>query len=119
MESLIKSVGIKLNPVQIINCIQEVDDSGDGAIDLKELEDAMAEVAKMGVPGSSWKLYVDPVQDVICYHNFKTGERIFEYDMNDERMKEIYISNVYGEAEREALIHSKEEKDLDWYIIIN
>jgi hypothetical protein len=28
------------------------------------------------IQGSPWKLYVDPAQDVICYHNFTTGQQV-------------------------------------------
>ena len=49
----------------------------------------MKDTQKMGVPGSPWKMYVDPAQDVICYHNFKTEEKIFEYQMTDEKLMEI------------------------------
>lgn len=57
----------------------------------------------MGVPGSPWKLYIDPAEDVICYHNMVTAERIYEYQMTDKKLREINIANMYGEAEDAAL----------------
>jgi hypothetical protein len=51
----------------------------------------------MCAPGSSWKLYIDPPQDVICYHNFSTNEKILEYAMTDEKLREINIANYYAE----------------------
>ena len=49
----------------------------------------MKNTEMMGVPGSKWKLYVDPAVDVICYHNFHTGEKILEYNMKDEKLKVV------------------------------
>lgn len=46
-------------------------------------------------------------QDVICYHNFKTNEKVLEYKMTDEKMKEILFANYYGEAETEAKKQAK------------
>ena len=70
----------------------------------------MKDTHKMGVLGSDWKLYIDPAQDVICYHNFVTNEKILEYKMTDEKLKEIHLSNYYGEAQYEALQEAKSKK---------
>ena len=48
----------------------------------------------MGVPGSPWKMYIDPAEDVLCYHNFKTGEKIFDYQMKDKKLREISIAGI-------------------------
>lgn len=40
---------------------------------------------------------------MICYHNFKTNEKILEYDMEDTKLREILISNLYGESETATL----------------
>lgn len=85
---LIKSVG-KFNAVQVNDAIRGIDVDNDGFINFKEVEDSLEITKKMGVQGSPWKLYVDPIQDVICYHNFDTDEKIFEYQMTDDRLKEI------------------------------
>ena len=67
---------------------------GDGFLDMKELEVAMKSIDEMGVPGSKWKFYVDPAQDVICYHNFHTGEKIFEYQMKDDKLRVFLQINM-------------------------
>jgi hypothetical protein len=33
----------------------------------------------------------------MTYHNFVTGERIFDYQMKDKKLREICIDNMYGE----------------------
>lgn len=48
----------------------------------------------MGVPGSPWKMYIDPAEDVLCYHNFQTGEKIFDYQMKDKKLREISIAGI-------------------------
>ena len=59
---MIKALKVKLTPQQIESVINGVDQDGDGFLDLKELEDALKNIDEMGVPGSQWKLYVDPAQ---------------------------------------------------------
>ncbi len=76
----------------------------------------MKDTQKMGVPGSPWKMYVDPKQDVICYHNFKTEEKIFEYQMTDEKLMEISRSNYFGEAWYEADGVARLKKEEDWEV---
>lgn len=74
----------------------------------------MKDTCKMGVMGSDWKLYIDPAQDVICYHNFLTGEKVLEYSMTDEKLREIHIANYYGEARYEALQEAKKLRAEGW-----
>jgi len=35
---------------------------------------------------------VDPAENVLCFHNFQTGEKIFDYQMKDEKLREITIA---------------------------
>lgn len=54
-----------------------MDVSGDGFVDLSELEAAQQEALKaLGEPASPWKQYVDPAQSVMCYHNILTDEKV-------------------------------------------
>lgn len=117
-KNMIKALGVKLNPAQINAVIRGVDADGDGAIDLKELEESMQDIKKMGVEGSPWKLYVDAAQDVICYHNFDTGQKIFEYNMQDDILQAVNISNMYGEAETQAKKFAEESKKKDWELLM-
>ena len=113
-KNMIKALGVKLNPSQINAVIKGVDADGDGAVDLKELEDSMKDIEKMGVVGSPWKMYVDPAQDVICYHNFDDDRKIFEYQMKDEIYKEINQRNMFAEFETDAKRLAEESKKHDW-----
>ena len=45
----------------------------------------------------------------MCYQNFDTAERIFEYEMTDEKLMEIFIADMYGEAEYKAKQEAKRE----------
>jgi len=96
-----------------------VDEDGDGFIELDELKESMKDTQKMGVPGSPWKMYVDPAQDVICYHNFTTEEKIFEYQMTDEKLMEISRSNYFGEAWHEADAVARAKKEEDWEVYLS
>ena len=43
-----------------------------------------------------FRWYIDPAENVMTYHNFVTGERIFDYQMRDKKLREICIENMYG-----------------------
>jgi hypothetical protein len=58
---------------------------------------AMIPVKEMGVESSPWKFYVDPAQDVICYHNFNTGAKVLEHKMTKEIMMDIVKENLMAE----------------------
>ena len=45
----------------------------------------------MGVEGSPWKMFVDPVEACMCYYNFDTHEKIYDYKMKDKKLKAINI----------------------------
>ena len=106
------SVGISAN--QITQVIEGVDLDKDGFIELSELEEAMTPVDAMGVKFCPWKFYVDPATDVICYHNFETKERVFEYKMNDETLKEINKQNLIAEYKIEARAYARKLRKEDW-----
>lgn len=69
----------------IRDIINKVDKDHDGAIGCEEIEAALKMATnKLGVPGSPWKMYVDPAQSVMCYHNVQTDEKVrhVSLDMN-------------------------------------
>jgi hypothetical protein len=116
--SLVQSTGTKLTRSQIYGCIRGIDLDNDGTIDLKELEEAMKETSIMGVQGSPWKMYVDPAEDVLCYQNFSTGERIYDYQMKDAKLLEITIADMYGEADGQAIENVRRLKSEEWDLTI-
>jgi hypothetical protein len=118
-KSMVKALGVKLNPSQLSHVIRAVDADGDGCIELPELLDSMKDIELMGVVGSPWKMYVDAAQDVIVYHNFDTEQKVFEYQMTDEILMDVTHSNLYGVADTEARILADVAKDEDWIISIN
>jgi hypothetical protein len=59
-------------------------------------------------------LYVDPATDVILYHNFETGQRVFEHMMTDEILEEVNVANYYGEALEIAKVTAKKMKKDDY-----
>jgi len=118
-KEMIKALGVKLNPSQLSHVIRAVDADGDGCIELKELLDSMADIDKMGVKGSPWKMYVDAAQDVIVYHNFTTDNKVFEYNMTDEILMDVTTSNLYGMADEEARKLAEVSKDEDWVFAMN
>jgi hypothetical protein len=46
--------------------------------------------------------YIDPAESVMTYHNFVTGERIFDYQMKDKKLREICIENMYGKLDSQC-----------------
>ena len=62
---------------QIRDILAKVDENKDNDISIDELESFMhAAIDKLGVPGSPWKIYVDPAQSVMTYHNVITDEKV-------------------------------------------
>ena len=57
-------------------------------------------------------MYVDPAQDVICYHNLATDELIFEHRMSDRKLMEVTKSNFLAETELEAINHVRRQRAL-------
>jgi hypothetical protein len=106
------SVGITAN--QVTQVIEGVDLDKDGFIELSELEAAMTPVDAMGVKFCPWKFYVDPATDVICYHNFETANKVFEYKMTTEILKEINRQNLIAEYKIEARAYAKKLRKEDW-----
>ena len=113
-KKMVKSLGVQLSPIQVNEVIRGVDQDGDGFIELPELEAAMAATEKMGEPGSVWRLYVDPATDVICYHNFETGQKVFEQHMTDDILKDVNVANYYGESLMKAKDRVVKLKEEDW-----
>ena len=118
-KAMVKSLGTRLTNADIQDCINTIDLDGDGFLEYAELNEALSNTGKMGVPGSPWKMYVHPVEDVMCYHNFDTGELIFDYMMKDWKLKEIAIANMFGESEAQAVMMIRGKKDEDWELTVN
>jgi hypothetical protein len=116
--NLVRYVGVNLNESQITAVIRGIDQDRDGYISFEELEMAGEEILQMGIPGSPWKLYIDPSEDVICYHNFLTNEKILEYEMKDQVLRQIGISNLYGEADYKVKQQLKQMKIDEWDMIV-
>lgn len=68
--------------------------------------------------GSPWKLYIDPKENVICYHNLDTNEKVLEYEMTKEHMESIFFSNLYGQNEEESLKYLRELRMTEWNKVI-
>ena len=112
--NVINSLQVGITANQVTQVIEGVDLDKDGFIELSELEEAMTPVAAMGVKFSPWKFYVDPATDVICYHNFETKTKVFEYKMTDEILKEINRQNLIAEYKVEAQAYAKKLRKEDW-----
>tara|TARA_B100000482_G_C12607869_1_gene297814 strand:- start:400 stop:2334 length:1935 start_codon:yes stop_codon:yes gene_type:complete len=111
--SLVKDLPIDLSAEQIRLVIHTLDSDHDGYVGLKELEKALDIVhAHNGVSASPWRMYVDPAQDVICYHNLATDELIFEHRMSDRKLMEVTKSNFLAETELEAINHVRRQRAL-------
>lgn len=115
-----------------------MDSDNDGFLTIGELEEAMKDTKylgtisitmlygvtstlnysflNIGVVGCDWKFYVDPAQDIFCYHNIHKGikvlhfrcfgelsfitgiDQVFEYQITDELLKEINEANYIAES---------------------
>ena len=111
--SLVRDLPIDLSPEQVRLVICTLDSHNDGYVGLKEIEKALDVVhTHNGVSASPWRMYIDPAQDVICYHNLATGELIFEHHMSDGKLMEITKSNFLAETELEAINHVRRQRAL-------
>jgi hypothetical protein len=111
---MICSLNSKLNAMQIARIIRDLDEDRDGYITLPEMQHCLEAVQEMGAPGSNWKMYIDPAEDVICYHNFSTHEKILEYEMTDKYLKVINLENIFAEAEYHAQAELKTLRTREW-----
>eukprot|EP00600_Ochromonadales_sp_CCMP1393_P017535 CAMPEP_0175036478 /NCGR_PEP_ID=MMETSP0005-20121125/23810_1 /TAXON_ID=420556 /ORGANISM="Ochromonas sp., Strain CCMP1393" /LENGTH=139 /DNA_ID=CAMNT_0016297677 /DNA_START=20 /DNA_END=440 /DNA_ORIENTATION=+ len=50
----------------------------------------------------------------MMYHNFSTGERIFDYQMKDKKLREIALENLYCEADHMAVQEVHDLKKNEW-----
>lgn len=116
--TMIRSLNTRMNEAQISNVIRHVDADRDGYITLAECLACMQQVHLMGAPGSSWKLYVDPAEDVICYHNFDTNEKFLEYEITDKVLRGINLANIYAEAEYTAQQELKTMRREEWQDVL-
>jgi hypothetical protein len=116
--TMIRSLNTRLNEAQVSNVIRHVDADRDGYITLQECQSCMTCVHKMGAPGSSWKLYIDPAEDVICYHNFETNEKFLEYEITDKVLRGINIANIYAEAEYNMQEELKKMRRDEWQVVL-
>lgn len=111
--SLIRDLPIDLSPEQIRLVVRTLDSDQDGYVGLKELEKALDVVHQHnGVSASAWRFYIDPAQDVVCYHNLATSELIFEHRMTNKKLLEITKSNFLAETELEAINHIRRQRAL-------
>jgi|TARA_Y100001954_G_scaffold210575_1_gene236647 hypothetical protein len=109
--SLVRDLPIDLSPEQIRVVVGTLDADNDGYLGVEELENALHQVHKYnGVSASPWRMYIDPAQDVMCYHNLATSELVFEHRMHDAKLMEITKSNFIAETELEAINHIRRER---------
>ena len=113
--TMLGSLPLKLSDEDVRNVIKMLDDDGDGHIGMAELEAAVEVMQQTnGVHGSPWKLYVDPAQDVMCYHNIMLGTKIFEHHMTDKILRDVVESNFKAEARHDALEEVRRRKLEHW-----
>lgn len=111
--ALVGDLPIDLSPEQVRLVISTLDSDQDGYVGLKELEKALDVVHQFnGLSASPWRMYIDPAQDVICYHNIATDRLVFEHRMNDKILLEITKSNFLAETKLEAINHIRRQRAL-------
>ena len=77
--ALVGDLPIDLSPEQVRLVISTLDSDQDGYVGLKELEKALDVVHQFnGLSASPWRMYIDPAQDVICYHNIATDRLVIK-----------------------------------------
>lgn len=115
----VRSINTCLNEAQITSAIRSTDRSKDKEVSLHELKDGIDRIqGHMGVVGSPWKIYIDPTEDVICYHNFETNEKVLEYTMTDKLLRRIVIDDLYGMAQEQALKDMVVQKAEAWQALM-
>ena len=115
MHELLSSLEIPgLSALQLQSVVDEINQNKDEFITPDKIEKNLDRIPTFGVPGSVWKFYVDPVQNVIVYRNFDTKEMILEHFMTDKILQAINLANIKGEAVDRALHRVAEEKSRDW-----
>ena len=93
--------------------VMEINFHFHGFIEISELEEAMKETKHLGVVGCDWKFYVDPAQDIFCYHNIHKGVKVFEYQITEPLLKEINEANYIAEC-----VAGTTERRFHFYIVL-
>eukprot|EP00981_Chlorochromonas_danica_P014826 scaffold8997_cov171-Ochromonas_danica.AAC.1 len=115
----IRSINTCLNEAQITSAIRSTDRSKDKAVSSEEIQHGLDHIqGRMGVLGSPWKIYIDPTEDVICYHHFGTNEKVLEYQMTDDILRRIVKDDMYGNAEYQANNDLEKQKEEAWEMIL-
>jgi hypothetical protein len=113
----IRSLKTCLNDKQIRRAVRSIGASNDKEVSLSELQEGLRTVRTLsflGAPGSPWRMYVDPAEGAICYHNLASGEKRSEYAMTDDLLRRIVVDNMYGEASLRVAEQVAEAKEEDW-----
>jgi hypothetical protein len=66
------------------------------------LEQGFKDIENMGIPGSPWRVYVDPSTKEIYYQNFDTGEQISWINYKETDFARIFRADIIGAAEHKA-----------------
>ena len=120
MHQLLLSLEIPgLSSLQLHGVANEINENENEYITVEKLEKNLVNVSKFGVPGSGWKFYVDPIQNVMLYRNFDTKEIILEHFMTDKMLHTISLANIRGEAVDRARLKATDEKSKDWNILLH
>eukprot|EP00614_Pseudopedinella_elastica_P012522 CAMPEP_0172589590 /NCGR_PEP_ID=MMETSP1068-20121228/8257_1 /TAXON_ID=35684 /ORGANISM="Pseudopedinella elastica, Strain CCMP716" /LENGTH=920 /DNA_ID=CAMNT_0013385211 /DNA_START=121 /DNA_END=2884 /DNA_ORIENTATION=+ len=107
--------GLSLKADEVREIVQAMDANGDGVIVPSEFEKFAEQVERhCGVARSPWKIYIDKEQDMQCYHNIQTGEKVFDFEMTKKKLVEINEANLVAAAEHEARVDSWKLMNLDW-----
>jgi hypothetical protein len=103
-----------LSKKQLEVIANEINGNPDEYITQEKVEEAMESVSIMGVPGSVWKFYIDPIQNIILYRNFETGESVLEHYMTEKIMNGINVADIKGEGKDRAFKRWTDTRAMDW-----
>lgn len=72
----------------------------------------------LGPQGSKWKKYINPIHEIMMYHNIITGKKVYDYEMKTNILKEICRENIRANFVLEARIKYRIEKKQDFLHLV-
>jgi hypothetical protein len=115
---MVDDLDIKIADTLVTDLIEAVDKKNENIIAIQAVERSMEDLRYLGVDGSAWKYYVDPAQNVFCYHNMREDRKYLDYQLRDDVFAEINRANFIAEFVASTKKELMEAQKVEWEQVV-
>jgi hypothetical protein len=115
---MVDELEIKVTDTLVTDVIEAVDPKNENIISVPAVERSMEDLKYLGIDGSVWKFYVDPAQNVFCYHNMREDVKYFDYQMKDDVFAEINRANFIAEFVASTKKELMDAQKVEWEQVV-